>query len=440
MSSSENFRLMPVFKPSLTEGEYTIIANQKVTDPVSHEFPEARATVYVGTKHFSIPSDEVHSVYPPPDQAGDYADVLPHIVFNKATLPWERKIKNDVPWIVLLCLNKEEIADVKDITAAELCDPTKREGNVFFPLNSLPPLAGESADSVVSVIDIPRRVYKDLFPMPEEAQFLAHVKTVSAVDKDDNHITHDGQYSTVFANRFVPTGAETQLNEIHAVSIEGYTDYFPGMAKESVLDAYEMLRFISLYRWNAPSQGGAPVGFRDVFGEMDVAPLALEPSKTAGDPVKHMLGRGELPRIHKTRSGEVTASVYRGPLVPHNSAKEIDPGNIPPYESPTADHKVIYDCEKGVFNTAYAAAWQIGRLAMLNDKALSHILLRWRQGNRKAHAGKRLNEMLRNRLSEFTEQEGFLEYIARELAGKIIEDGCIAPLASDGRDIDAKLD
>jgi hypothetical protein len=68
---------------------------------------------------FSLPPGAVHQTYPPQGH-GDHSEVLPHIVFNDAHLPWERDIsnmdppltkkpRNLTPWLALLVFTEDEL-------------------------------------------------------------------------------------------------------------------------------------------------------------------------------------------------------------------------------------------------------------------------------------------------------------------------------------------
>ena len=54
---------------------------------------------------FSLPPACIHSVFPPEGSLGDHSEVLPQIILNRSTLPWERSAKDgdgDTPWLALL--------------------------------------------------------------------------------------------------------------------------------------------------------------------------------------------------------------------------------------------------------------------------------------------------------------------------------------------------
>src|ERR1700730_5935734 len=83
------------FESPIPAGEYTIEATQTLTltkEASSEPFEAKKKTVYVSAPRFSLGPGEIYSVYPPTGQSGAFHTTLPHIVFARKTLPWEREI------------------------------------------------------------------------------------------------------------------------------------------------------------------------------------------------------------------------------------------------------------------------------------------------------------------------------------------------------------
>jgi hypothetical protein len=78
--------------------------------------------------------------------------------------------------------------------------------------------------------------------------------------------------------------------------------------------------------------------------------------------------------------GENATSWYRGPLGPSPTKRESSQpqseGNYGPYIY--SDHAMHYDPGTGIFNHAYSAAWQIGRLLALSDASFAQGMFNWR--------------------------------------------------------------
>ena len=91
------------------------------------------------------------------------------------------------------------------------------------------------------------------------------------------------------------------------------------------------------------------------------------------DTAKEALQIGFVALQNDMRVGEKMTSWYRGPLVPAPTQRNFDYG---PYLY--SDHAMHYDPQTGIFNHAYSAAWQIGRLLALSDASFSKAFFDWR--------------------------------------------------------------
>jgi hypothetical protein len=112
--------------------------------------------------------------------------------------------------------------------------------------------------------------------------------------------------------------------------------------------------------------------------------------------VQDMLKLGYTPMNHLTREPYVggaspekiqSVSWYRGPLAPFAVEPSIAfisyPDGSPDHRTPliyAADQLLRFDPKVGLYDTSYAAAWQIGRLVSLQDKSFSVALYRWMKG------------------------------------------------------------
>jgi hypothetical protein len=83
-------------EPPLEPGEYQVEVTQTVQeladDPTSKGSYRSKFSFSVAGPRFALNPAEVYSVYPPKGQIGDFANSLPHVVFTRRTLPWERSI------------------------------------------------------------------------------------------------------------------------------------------------------------------------------------------------------------------------------------------------------------------------------------------------------------------------------------------------------------
>jgi hypothetical protein len=82
---------------------------------------------------------------------------------------------------------------------------------------------------------------------------------------------------------------------------------------------------------------------------------------------------GFVPVNHDLRNLDTTISWYRGPLVPMLYEMSMSYADIS-----CADAAQRFNVETGMFDTSYAAAWQLGRLLALQDQAFAQGLYRFR--------------------------------------------------------------
>lgn len=87
---------------------------------------------------------------------------------------------------------------------------------------------------------------------------------------------------------------------------------------------------------------------------------------------RERMNKGFMVLHHAVRTGEETASWYRGPLIPQ--PPEVSRQG----ESVGADGRILYDRDTTLFDMSYAAAWQAGRIRMLADQAEALELCRWK--------------------------------------------------------------
>src|SRR5260370_27219300 len=83
--------------PDLADGDYTLTvtqrieAKQQISDKQNFDetLPKATLRFSVLGPRFSLDPQLITSVFPPAGSLRDHSNVLPHIVFNRSTLPWE---------------------------------------------------------------------------------------------------------------------------------------------------------------------------------------------------------------------------------------------------------------------------------------------------------------------------------------------------------------
>jgi len=369
-------------QPALSSGDYEITVLQSVTIKGANvgDFKAARNFTVAGER-FELKPTDVESVFPPDGNLGEHSNVLPHIILNRSTLPWERAPEmragrtaqkgTGVPWLALLIFDEEDKPKPQTVKASDLVRPPDLPK---FPAIKLENAQSESDQ--VTVIDIPSNRLQPMMPTAEELKLLAHVRYGTNAQ---NEVTGD-ERAIIIAKRLPQPG---KTSTAHLVSVEGR--YRKG-ADKTQPDKYafdydgatanQLIRLISLKSWS----------FACADPSKSFKQLLLDLNKAAGGPgtlrlpdgnareAKSLLSRGYVLMPHFFRQGDQTASWFHGPLIPGVS-KSPDV-KLP---APSADALVRYDHALAMFDISYAAAWELGRLLALQDKDFSTSLYQWKR-------------------------------------------------------------
>ena len=80
--------------PAIKDGEFTVKLEQQVTlnGKVLPPFHKESKLSVQGAR-FSLKPSDIGAVFPPSGSLGDHANVLPHIILKRSTLPWERTVE-----------------------------------------------------------------------------------------------------------------------------------------------------------------------------------------------------------------------------------------------------------------------------------------------------------------------------------------------------------
>ena len=392
--------LTDAFVPRLTADEYTLTAKQNLkmeTEPGKFVTVELRDSkkFWVAAPRFSLDPDEIYSVYPPDGSSGAYQTTVPHVVFRRKTLPWERKLpalpdepdKPPAPWMALLLFNEDEFSEcsletrsVSNLAGFELADWEKNP----------PPDANGERNNRCKTLDVPWDLFRAVIPHQDELRHLAHTRGVFTHHKEDVPGIGDGWFSVILANR-LPTPAAPDLppevprkrDVAVLVSLEGLSEHI----KPDPASAHpEMVRLIVLATWSFVSTGPS---FRDrvkalhsdwlraprPFGNGAGSGAARPDEAAARRAVQTALELGYAPLPHDLRDGSRTVSWYRGPLVP-----VPDPAATVNEVYVNADAALQYDRDTHLFDASYAAAWQLGRLLALQAPEFASALFLMERG------------------------------------------------------------
>ncbi|MCB9284635.1 MAG: hypothetical protein H6563_11215 [Lewinellaceae bacterium] len=421
---SEEVSFIQHHLPGLDAGSYQLTIEQEVNDNTGQsisgsDIPKRTYQFAVKGDRFRLkaPGNVLYSVFPAANASGEFTTVLPHVVFSKKTFPWIRypnktepdfkkkmvagkSVDEDIPtWLGILLLDEEDVANHPSLKLS----PETVKINDLFPDGSLGNNIsyfyqnpknkdleyGETLDDLIQVIDIPLELFWKIAPSLDDLNFLAHARQVSLINKPSLPGISDqgepvGDFSIVFGNRFPQTGVKSY---VFLVSLEELEEYLPtadGTPNASVAgDKGKSIRLAVLKSWSFYSTGETAT-FVDTLmalngqsADAKTPPTVstLQVSSQSTDPsVNDPLKMGYVPFNHQLRTGESTVSWYRGPLAPY----AIPKARVKfPVTSP--DQATFFDPNTGMFDVSYSAAWTLGRLLALQDKAFSAGLYKWKK-------------------------------------------------------------
>ncbi|RCG31568.1 hypothetical protein DQ384_08320 [Sphaerisporangium album] len=367
-------------RPVLPGGDYQIKVEQAISlDPAVYE---ATRTFTVAGERFALPPAAGRAVFPPDGSLGDHENTLPHIILDRATLPWERVPGGPAdavrPWLVLLVFSGDERPTPVPATLGTL------GGGGYIPAPVLE--RHQKPDDPVTVIDVPRALLADIMPSHADLEFLAHIRASRNAAGDttgdttggttgDTAAETTGDTAVILANRLPAPGTTTT---VHLVSVENRYSAAGFDLGPQGPDA--KVRLISLANWRFACLD-ASHGFAGLAAGLADAGASLRLPDSGEPRADAFLRQGYVPVRHQLRQGGRTVSWYRGPFV-------TGPAPYAPAEPVrTSDALLRYHPGSGMFDTAYAAAWQLGRMIMLQHTSTATALYGWKR--RRAQAAKR---------------------------------------------------
>jgi hypothetical protein len=427
-------------RPAMDAGEYTILVNGSITHAKTAELDDEISANNTATftrrfavygEQFSITDQDIRAVFPAADSTGEYASILPHIIFDRNTLPWERHAlatNKDLPWLALLLFDENETPEKKTVTVGNLKTPPTGAGN--FPV--LPAEVAQHDDEILTVIDVPKTVLQKILPSTASLLLLAHTRQ----GVNNQHELVGEENAVVFCNRLPEQGGRSTM---HLVSVEGRYDangfVFAGSG--------DLFRLVSLKSWafytiehfkitttsldaikgKAPAadwekistlldrefagtktsfledvaqalgKSAVPVAYKDDLVESakfdktfegllknlnkDILTLRL-PINSNTEAEKY-LSQGLTPLVHHFRNGDRSVSWYRGPFLPFKPSATTNGSAIRDLLPETSDDLTQFDAGRGMFDITYSAAWEIGRLLALSSKDFSVSLFQWKR-------------------------------------------------------------
>jgi hypothetical protein len=268
--------------PPLVAGEYKAGMSQIIKESEDAAVPwnsdpyRSDLVFSVDAPRFTLNPADIHSVYPPVNATGSFNNALPHVVFTRRTLPWERTLdgkppefgKAFPPWLGLLLLTDEELTDpttgrIREVVSLPIL--SKDKDSLLIPKKEkvLVPDLGQDGSAATAdqkfrsekwakekwryemktvddsekelclTIDLPADLFKAVAPRYADLPYLAHVRQIDTGNKEVLGINDRGWFSLVIGNRLpqaekegTESGKSKQGIGHHAflVSLEGWQD------------------------------------------------------------------------------------------------------------------------------------------------------------------------------------------------------------------------
>ncbi|KND88087.1 hypothetical protein TOPH_07326 [Tolypocladium ophioglossoides CBS 100239] len=328
-------------------------------------------------------------------------------------------VRNRVPWLVVLSFSQDELrlppqdldgsSNIFRNTSAGVVKPVKQSGTmtVNMSIDDLWKLTSDVTtpvtadlgpesmkDSRGDFIFIKPDLLTSLFPASDsngdpvrgsgpstlQYQYLAHVRKINGQGMALAGVEDTAVFSIVIGSRAGPLDNMTSATMCaHLVSIEGVEKMaWPG-------PSHRYVTLCSLYSWNytvLPANTlNVPDAFEHLGRTLDVlrAPEdVIKPLRMSGDKIQQLVAKrlddGYTLVRYRTKTGEATVALYRGPFTP---------SYVPPLENITTSSSSgvdlqVLDKQLGIMDVTYSVAWQVGRTMALGDEAYTAALNRLR--------------------------------------------------------------
>lgn len=454
--------------PPLQTGLYTLTATQVVPNQQPGTF-QATSNFIVQGERFAFQPDDIQSVFPPALASGEFDGDLPHVVFNKRTLPWEREFKaNDesyegYSWLAVLLFNDDEVAQtqgdgngkgddsslvvMRQVTAKYLVPVgttiTVIESTVTgtgtlpatilsYGNETLNPMGyGETPDDPCTVIDIPIALFNQIAPTTTDAQYLAHIREVDTSDGTDSDATSQ-QVAVVVGNRIPQVNTPSH---VFLVSLENMADYLPnddGTPSSSIPEGTVSVRLLTYQNWTFTANN-LDQKLEDLLEHLNTPPPGQEQLTTLQLPitgnaptsaqVNQALADQAAEQLTDADATVLVQNALMMGYVPLNHHLRHSGQTVSWYRGPLVPYPVAttitipisgpdaannYNPETGLFDISYGAAWQLGQLLALQNTGLANSLYQWKQGIQQQQAVATEQALLESLLQDTIMFESFL--------------------------------
>lgn len=380
-------------RPPLVSGDYELDITLEVRTAAgldSASTATATTRFAVGGERFAVAKSEIHAVHPPEGSRRDWSGNLAHVVFDRATLPWERIPCADVvvdspPWFAILVFEAATAPAITTLKAADLSTPQTDPAKGLWA--ALPAESEQDPDQQIATIAVPWSTLRALAPTWTQLPWTVHARRVEPPGAAPiERAIVCGQQIIDEPRDNTPVAYTAHLVSLeHQYAKEAGHPYRPTTPLPQ--GAADTVRLVSLYHW-----GFECVRSSNLLTTMEamVPPngtdgMALRLStETADAAAARYLALGSVPTVHRLRDGGRTVSFLRGPLCAELASGVT--GDLP-LPARCSDELLLWDEELNIMDASYASAWTLGRLLALSDRDFALALTRWKRA-RAQHAAR----------------------------------------------------
>ena len=361
----------------------------------------------VGGERFSLKDNVIDKLFPPAKSQGEFDNVLPHVVFSRRTLPWERTPVDSATnssWLAILVFREDSAPTPISDKLTGLYPASAPDGGGQLPAGVYSSGAdlpagqrflgyGESPDDLCVYIDVSSDQFASVAPSLADLAWNAHGRTLKTSGKEP-----PGDYATVIANRLPIPGTNCVA---HLISLESLGKQLPqDDGTYATPPTWKTIRLVSLKSWSfyvAPlkasfqhilqglnggiTQNKTESGDSQLRLPAGYVPAAVQQLKPPASPFDSGY---TAPAGSDGAKGET--AWYRGPFVPSTiTPPDAGAGWTPnPLPANAASDLNVQVSSKPKTDISLAAAWQLGRLLALADRDFAGAQVSWKRDIRLA--------------------------------------------------------
>lgn len=473
--------------PPLVAGAYKIHMSQEIKEskeavvPWNSDRYASEQAFSVDAPRFTLNPTDIHSVYPPSNQTGRFDNALPHVVFNRRTLPWERTLNGNAPklgqpfppWMGLLLVREDELLirdennqptnrkyEIRSLPVMskdkdsllfakkpEKKDDSKDSNGLVPNLNVLVPNLGQNSFGAESDPDKKLRAerwekekwqYEKDETSEKEKEFCLAIdlpadlfKAIAPRLEDLPYLAHVRQIDTgdkevqALNDRgwfsLVIGNRLPQADKEHRVflvSLEGHQDRLQETWRPK---PRETVRLVVLGSWSFKCEGAND--FKAYMQQLTIDSLHL-PLTSFDD-------------NSTTSAKDIVNGAYARGYTAFNHIMRQGEKTVSWYRGPLAplnydkpqqiqepvscaDELLRYDPDTGLFDVTYAAAWQLGRLLALQNTGFALALNRARRALRaEAERQMHLAEIKNLKNGKDSIEESLMEQLVKDDGNKL---------------------